>query len=145
MKLVQNLEKLERPIIFDGLTSKMCYPTDIDAVIELYNKYLIITEVKELGKDITVGQSLTTTRIIDAWNSDKNKLGMVVFTQHNPEDTEILLKNTIVKKVYMNGVWRDMSKKNITYKKFLQIFGETYNIEHLKFNKPNFKHLINTL
>lgn len=132
--LVKNLEKLNRPIIFDGLKSRTCSPTDFDSVMEFYNKYLIITEVKEIGVDITLGQQITTTRIIDAWNSDKNKIGIIILTHHSSADSMVILANTTISKVYMNGKWIDLSKKNINYKHFLQLFSNKHNIKHLNFN-----------
>ena len=132
--LVKNFEKLSRPIIFDGLKSRTCSLTDIDGVLEYYNKYLILTEVKEAGKDITIGQKIVNTRIVDAWNkAGEDKVGVVILTHHNPTDSTIILANTTISKVYINGKWNDMSKKNINYKKFLQLFAQKYDISHMKF------------
>ena len=133
--LVKNFEKLSRPIIYDGLKSRTCSPSDVDAFMEFYNKYLILTEVKEEGKDITTGQKICLTRIADAWNkADKDKVGIVIVTHHPSTDSIIKLADTIISKVYIAGKWKDMSKKNINYKDFLQLFAEKYNISHLKFN-----------
>lgn len=129
--LVKNREKLERPIIYDGLLSGKISPTDIDACFELFNKFLILFEIKEQGKDITIGQKITTTRIIDAWNSDPNKLGIIIFAQHNPQDNEIMLKDCIVNKIYMNGEWKNLSKK-VDVKTFLITLGNKFNINPFK-------------
>lgn len=129
--LVKNMEKLQRPIIFDGLKSGNISPTDIDSVIELWNKFLILFEVKELGKDITIGQKITTTRIIDSWNLDKNKTGIVIFAQHNPEDKEILLAECKVNKIYMDGEWKSINK-NVDVKSFLTILGNKFNVKPLQ-------------
>lgn len=131
-QLVRNLEKLTRPIIFNGLKSRTCSPTDMDWLLEYYGKFLLIGEVKELGKDITVGQSITTTRICDAWNKIPGNIGIVIFSQHNPEDKLIMLADSIINKVYISGKWVDMLKKNITVKEFLNKFADKYNISHMK-------------
>jgi hypothetical protein len=133
--LVKNFDKLSRPIVYDGLKSKTCSPSDVDVMMEFYNKFLILSEIKEKGKDITVGQNICLTRIADAWNkASKDKVSVVIFAQHNPSDEVILLADCTINKVYMNGKWIDLSKKNINYKHFLQLFAEKHNIEHLNFN-----------
>lgn len=128
--LVKNLEKLSRPIIFDNVGG-VCTATDLDFVFELYNKFLILGEVKEYGKNITIGQELVTTRIVNAWNKVPGNVGIVVFAQHDSEDKAILLADCQIKKVFMNGVWKSM-KTRITVKDFVQLFASRYDIQHLK-------------
>ena len=127
--LVKNLEKMSRPIIFDGLKSKTCHPSDIDSMMEFYNKYLILTEVKEDNKDITTGQSICLTRIADSWNkSGKDKVEIVILTHHNPADNQIMLVDSTISKVYVNGQWKNHTEN---YKDFLMKFGCKFNIKHL--------------
>lgn len=130
--LVKNFNKLSRPIIFDGLKSKTCSPTDMDYVLEYYGKYLILGEVKETGKDITIGQNIMLTRVADAWNRIPGNVAIVVFSQHNPQDETILLAQTSVKKVYKDGKWVDLSNKNLTTKQFLNLFADRYEISHMQ-------------
>ena len=132
--LVKNLEKMSRPIIFDGLKSRTCHPSDIDSMLEYYNKYLLLTEVKEEGKDITTGQKICLTRIVDAWDkASQDKVGVVILTHHPSSDKTILLADTTISKIYIGGKWFDMTKKNINYKQFLTLFAEKHNISHMKF------------
>ena len=130
--LVKNYAKLTRPIIFDGLKSRTCSPSDVDYILEFYGKYLILGEVKEQGKDVTIGQNMLLTRMADAWNKIPGNVAIVVFSQHNPSDTNILLAETKLKKVYKDGKWRDLSDKNLTTKQFLNLFAENYDISHMK-------------
>jgi hypothetical protein len=130
--LVKNFNKLTRPIIFDGLKSKTCSPTDVDYVLEYYGKYLILGEVKEKGKDITVGQNIMLTRMADAWNKIPGNVALVVFSQHKAYDEVILLAETAVTKVYRNGKWVDLSNKKLTTKQFLNMFADTYEISHMQ-------------
>jgi hypothetical protein len=127
--LVKNMSKLSRPIIFDGFTPKFQL-TDIDFVWELKNKFLILGEVKEFGKDITIGQAITTTRIVDAWNSDPNKIGIIIFAQHHPDVTEIQLADCIVNKIY-DGSWKEL-KQSVTVSKFIDMMISKYDITYLK-------------
>jgi hypothetical protein len=122
---------MQRPIIFDGLKSGNVSPTDIDSIIELYNKLLIIFEIKENNKDITIGQQITTTRIIDSWNSSKDKIGLVILAHHNPEDTQIMMKDCIISKIYIENKWKPLIKP-VKVSQFLKILGNKFNIEHLK-------------
>lgn len=130
--LVKNFAKLSRPIIFDGLKSKTCSPSDIDYVLEYSSKYLILGEVKERGKDVTMGQNLLLTRIADAWNKIPGNVAIVVFSQHSPIDEVIMLANTRVNKVYMNGKWISLDEKKLNTKDFLNMFAEKHNISHMQ-------------
>ena len=128
--LVKNFEKLTRPIIFDNVGGT-CSATDIDFVFELYNRFLILGEIKEFTKDITIGQELVTTRIVNAWNKIPGNIGLVVFAQHDSEDKIIALKDCIVNKVFIEGKWKKM-KTRINVKDFVQLFATKYDIKHLK-------------
>ena len=133
--LVKNFDKLSRPIIYDGLKSRTCSPSDVDVMLEFYDKFLILSEIKEFGKDITVGQDICLTRIANAWNkASKDKVSVVIFAQHPSADSVIRLADCVINKVYMNGKWIDLSKKKINYKDFLQLFADKHNISHLNFN-----------
>jgi hypothetical protein len=124
--LVKNLEKMQRPIIFDGLKSGFQL-TDIDFTWEYKNKFLILGEIKEFGKDITIGQQITTTRIINSWNNSPEKIGIIIFAQHQPDIDKILLADCIVKKIY-DGQWREL-KKEISVKQFIDLFLKKHNIQ----------------
>jgi hypothetical protein len=127
--LVKNLEKLKRPIIFDNVGGK-CTATDMDFLFEFYNKFLICGEIKEKSKDITVGQKITLTRLVDCWNKVEGNIGIIIFAQHNPDNKIIMLADCIVNKVYINGKWKPI--ENTTVSEFIQMFAEKYNIKHLK-------------
>jgi len=128
--LVRNLEKLSRPIIFDNVGGA-CTATDIDFVFELYSKFLILGEVKENHKQITVGQELVTTRIVNSWNKIPGNVGIVIFAHHSADDKQILLADCIINKIYINGKWKTMGTR-ITVKDFVQLFATKYDLKHLK-------------
>lgn len=131
--LVKNNALFNQPLLFDGVQSDKIYPSDIDSFIELWNKYLILIEVKTKGKDITLGQNIAMTRIIQSWEADKNKIGMVLHVYHSEYDSSkpIMLKDCIVNKVYTKGKWNNM-KNNLSVKEFLIMFGNKFNINPFK-------------
>lgn len=118
--LVKNFNKLSRPIIFDGFNSGLFF-SDIDFTWEFKNKYLILGEVKEKGKNMLTSQQLFTTRIADAWEKEEGKKALIIFAQHEPGEEVVHLKNCTVSKVYIKGMWKTL-KHEITVKEFLNLF-----------------------
>lgn len=129
MSLIKNIDKLCRPIDFTGLKGA-CTGTDIDNLLEFDNKYLFLNEVKEYGKELSIGQELALTRIINAWE-DSGKIGYIAFLWHNPDVDVILLNECIVVKVYKSKQWIDVLNSNITYLRYLQILKDRYGIKRL--------------
>ena len=130
--LVNNLATLKRPIIFDGIQHDKVSPMDIDACIELYDKYLIFFEVKTKGTPITTAQSLVLRRIVDAWcKSSVNKKAWIFHATHKPKVKEIMLQDCIVENIYTRGKWSPLSG-TLNVKEALQMLGNKYKIHHLQ-------------
>ncbi len=131
--LVKNQALFNQPLLFDGIQSDKIYPSDVDSFIELFNKYLIMIEVKVKGKDITLGQNIALSRICDSWEADKNKTGMVLHVYHSEYDSSkpIMLKDCVVNKVYTKGKWKNMTN-SVSVKDFLIMFGNKFGINQLK-------------
>ena len=111
--MIHTPERAKQVIDFEGLTYEKLHPTDIDAVLEFDNEYLILVETKieNFGgmPRIPLGQELAYHRIADAWAETK-KGAFVVYTTHNTKpDETIYLKDTLVRWVY------NASSKHNTY------------------------------
>ena len=65
---INNMEKFSQPVLFDGIGKGQFRPTDYDGVLEVDNKYWFAFEVKQKGKEMPYGQSLSYTRTADKWN-----------------------------------------------------------------------------
>ena len=59
---------IRQVVDFNGIGGDTIYPSDVDAVIEIDNKYLILFEVKKKGNGITTGQRLLLERMANNWN-----------------------------------------------------------------------------
>lgn len=130
--LVNNIEKLKRPILFNGLQEGNIYPMDIDAVIELHDKYLLLFEVKEQGKPLTAGQSIVLKRIIDSWcRSSVHKKAILFHVTHKPNLKEVELSECLVENYYSRGKWYNVKNKH-TVKDMLHAYGEKYKVDTLR-------------
>ena len=63
--LIRNIGQVKQAINFSGLEYAAIHPSDIDAVIEIDDRYIILMEVKRQGNTIPVGQRLLLERIAD--------------------------------------------------------------------------------
>ena len=85
------------------------FPTDIDGLIEWKDKGYILYELKFEGKQLSGGQRVAMTRMIDDL-SHSGKLCMLMVADHkNPISEFISLKDAVVRNVYVaesgKGVW----------------------------------------
>ena len=51
-------ERIKQVLNFKGIGNSKIHPTDIDAILEFNEKYLIIFEVKKEGMKVPIGQKL---------------------------------------------------------------------------------------
>lgn len=118
--LVRNSETMRQLILFEGLQRNGVYPSDIDAVLELRDKYLILFEVKKEGVEIPRGQRQLLETVVDVWD-DSGRMGIVVKAIHNiPHTKDVLLKDCIVEEIYYKGSWKIVG--DVTVEKFLNRF-----------------------
>ncbi len=127
-RIINNKKRFNQPLLFEGLENgTICY-TDIDFLLEIDNHTLIIGECKTKGNQLTTGQKLVIQRLCDKeW---KNAIGIVV--EHDiPPDQNIMLKDTTVRKFYMNSQWEDIRDKKIPYEKFIKVLKDKWKVKKL--------------
>lgn len=126
-KQVMNDKTLRQIILFEGLQKGGVSPSDIDAILELREEYLILFEVKKSGVKIPNGQRRMLETLVDVW-AETGRVGLVVKATHNySNNQDILLRNCIVEEVYYKGSWKIIGDRNV--KKFLDVFYKKNNIE----------------
>ena len=129
---INNMEKFSQPVLFDGIGKGQFRPTDYDGVLEVDNHYWFAFEVKQKGKEMPYGQSLSYTRTADRWNKCGD-IGIVFVVEHEELDASqpILLKDCRLRKYYTNGKWTTSKSKN-TVTNLMKQLAERYNINKLK-------------
>ena len=126
--LVKNRETLGQVILFEGLQRKGLSPSDIDAVLEIRDNYLILFEVKKDGFDIPKGQRVLLETLVDVWD-ETGRMGIVVKAIHRVKNNkDILLKDCEVAEVYYKGSWK-IIEDTILVGAFLDNFYKKQNIE----------------
>jgi len=132
MGLINDSDKVVQAIDFEGVQNKNMHPSDIDAVLEFDNKLLILMEIKIKDKQIPTGQRLMLERICNAWDTDKDKNGLILKVEHDHRNkkTDIPLKLCTVTEIYFQGKWSKRKQKLITC---LNDIGKFYNIVKCKF------------
>ena len=125
--LIRNRDYIKQVLSFEGLKRGNVYPSDIDAVIELHNKHLILFEVKREGTIIPIGQKLMLERLVDSWNSI-NKIASALYVTHNTKHTEdIMLSECDIMEIYYLGKWVKVDKLKVV--DFLNKYYKKYNYE----------------
>ena len=124
---------------FDGMIPQredLCSitPTDIDAVIDVRNRMLILFEAKYNGKEVPQGQKKALERLVDdAKSAGKNAIAIVC--DHNVEDVnkdvflkDVFLKDAIAREVYEteHQEWRPMKRNGMTAKELADFYIRTY-------------------
>lgn len=131
--LIRNIDYLKQTISFDGIKSNKVSPTDIDALLEFDDKYLIIFELKYKGAKVPIGQKLALERIIKNWklSSKGYRDGWVIYAQHEtPKGDIIYLKDCKVVSIYSD---KEASfGKPVDMIRFLNYLSEKHNIKKLK-------------
>lgn len=118
--LVRHDATLRQVILFEGLQENGISPSDIDAILELRNNYLILFEVKKKGVEIPRGQRGMLETLVDVW-AETDRIGLVVKATHTTKSNrDIMLKDCEVEEVYYNGSWKELG--DVTVKEFLTKF-----------------------
>lgn len=118
-----------------GMSNGRISCTDIDAVIEVGGKYLILFEVKYNGKDIPVGQSLLLERMAKCWCCKPGNRAIVAQVNHSVKDTntDVKLASQEVTRVYADRedgwTWKSSSK---TALELVHIVGQYWGSTKLK-------------
>jgi len=127
-RTINNKKRFNQPLLFEGLENgAICY-TDIDFLLEVDNHTLIVGECKTKGNPLTTGQELVIRRLCDKeW---KNAIGIVV--EHDiPSDRDIMLKDTTVRKFYMNSQWKDVRDMKTPYEEFIKRLTNKWEVKKL--------------
>jgi len=141
---IYNLEKLKRPIIFEGLEhGKNTYPSDFDMIFNIRNSINIILDVKENFKEPIFGQTITYVNIAQTL-ADAGIPSYVVWSSHKDNVKHIYAKDTIVYLIWYNGKWikRDKICKvygcDLTYGELQDILLKRHNVEEYDWRKHKF-------
>lgn len=121
--------RIKQVLDFKGVGNSKIHPSDIDAVLEFDDEYLILFEVKLKGVSVPYGQQRLFQAIANAWQI-VNKEAFVVYCQHDTSTDEIVnMANTTVTSVYHNG---KTYSRNENIRDFLIKLAQHYNIQKLK-------------
>ena len=127
--MIKYKKRIKQVLDFSGVGNSKIHPSDIDAVLEFDNKYLIIFEVKLKGVQVPFGQKLLFQRIVDCWEKT-NGNAFIIYCEHNTDPQEIVsMENTTVKRIYTKGV---NYKRNQNLKECLIKLADYYKITKLK-------------
>ena len=119
--LVRNRKSLGQVVLFEGLQRKGVSPSDIDAVLEIRDKYLVLFEVKKEGFDIPKGQRILLETLANVWE-ETGRISVVVKAIHRiKNNADILLKDCEVEEIYYKGSWKILDR-TILVGKFLDDF-----------------------
>jgi len=116
---IKSRDGFRQVILYEGLENGNISLSDIDAVMELRDKFLILFEVKRKGISIPKGQRGMLEAIIDAWH-ETGRVGMIVKADHNSDEEFIYLRTCVVVEIYYKGSWREFG--DITVREFLENF-----------------------
>jgi len=127
--MIKYNKRIKQVLDFRGVGNSKIHPTDIDAVLEFDNKYLILFEIKLKGVPNSIGQELVFKRIVDCWEKT-NGNAFIIYCEHNTDPQEIVsMENTTVNRIYSGGV---NYKRNQNLKKCLHKLADYYKITKLK-------------
>ena len=136
MGLIKYQKRLKQIIDYTGIEFANIHPSDIDGVLEFDNKYLFLLEFKHQNvkpKNINDfnndGQNIMLKRIVDSWQSCKDKEGFVAYIYHDTKsDENIPAENTIVSGYYHKGGYTSFNRG---LKDFFWEIGEEYDIKKI--------------
>ncbi len=117
---IKSRDGIRQVVLFEGLENGKVSLSDIDAVMELKDNFLILFEVKKEGNEIPRGQRGMLEAIVNAWD-ETGRVGLIVKADHDQTGEYIYLKRCIVKEIYYKGSWREQAEK-ITVREFLDNF-----------------------
>jgi len=105
--LINNSDRVKQAIDFTGVQNGKIHPSDIDAVFEFDNKYLVLMEVKYKDAPIPTGQRLLLERMADAWCANLGKKAAILKVSHSFKDDK---KDVPLDKCEVTYVWDMVGK-----------------------------------
>jgi len=133
--LINNSDRVKQAIDFTGVQNGKIHPSDIDAVFEFDNKYLVLMEVKYKDAPIPTGQRLLLERMADAWCANLGKKAAILKVSHSFKDDkkDVPLDKCEVTYVWdMVGKWKQLDKP-IPLVETLNRLGEYWKCNKCKF------------
>ena len=133
--LINNTDRVKQAIDFTGVQNGKIHPSDIDAVFEFDNKFLILMEVKYKDALIPTGQRLLLERMADAWCANLGKKAAILKVSHSFKDDkkDVPLDKCEVTYVWdMAGKWKQLDKP-IPLVETLNRLGEYWKCNKCKF------------
>ena len=106
--IINNIKHMKQVPDFTGCQNGNMHPTDVDALLEFDNKYLILFEAKHARntRGLPEGQRLVLERIIDAWQEcRKDAIAYLIEHSSNDDDDTYEFLDTIVTHYYQNKKW----------------------------------------
>ena len=129
MSLFTNPKRAKQLLDFSGLKTpnSPIFPTDIDGLIELWDKGYFIIEIKYNGKEVPFGQRLALERMaVDFYKA--GKVSLVVVADHYVADPEemVSVADCIVRGLYwgQEAHWEKPDKNLVTVKDAQDLFIE---------------------
>ena len=126
--IFRNRKRSRQLINFSGCELKVNkLLTDIDFAGEYKNRLFVFGECKLSGAEMPRGQELYFERVVDAiHNNQKRQCAVCLVATHNtPVEKDIMLKDCIVVKYRLDGVWCE-PKEAKTVKWYLDYFYDKY-------------------
>ena len=133
--LIRNSDRVKQAIDFTGVQNGKIHPSDIDAVFEFDNKFLVLIEVKYKDALIPTGQRLLLERMADAWCANLGKKAAILKVSHSFKDDkkDVPLDKCEVTYVWdMVGKWKQLDKP-IPLVETLNRLGEYWKCNKCKF------------
>ena len=128
--MIKYPNRIKQVLDFRGIGNSKIHPTDIDAILEFDNKYLIMFEVKKKGVEAPLGQVLLFERLADCWEKTRGP-AWVIYCEHDTNTDEIVhMQNCFTSKVYRDNVY--YKYKDHSIREVLQDIAYKYNITKLK-------------
>ena len=132
--LIKNSDRVRQVLDFTGVQNGKMHPSDIDAVLEFDNKYLILMEVKYDDSYIPVGQRMLLERLAEAWVA-AGKDAVILKVSHKFEDDK---KDIPLDKCEVTYIWDRLKKwkqldKSINLITVINKLGEFWKCKKCKF------------
>ena len=133
--LINNSDRVKQAIDFTGVQNGKIHPSDVDAVFEFDNKFLVLIEVKYKDALIPTGQRLLLERMADAWCANLGKKAAILKVSHSFKDDK---KDVPLDKCEVSYVWDIVCKwkqldKPIPLVETLNRLGEYWKCNKCKF------------
>lgn len=100
--MIKDQHGFHQKCVFENLRFDTKYPTDIDAFMEVNDKYFIFIEAKRGSKEMDLGQRLALERLCDVVGYARESL--LIVCRHD-SDEDIDLGNCLVKKYRYKHEW----------------------------------------